>query len=163
MNVAMDSGDLLWVFVAAIVAGLGGLFVIGIRIGFSTIIRKARDGYIGWFKDAVDEHVEPKFAQQREEANARDISLRENTEEVARKLEETTISTVEVLSLTTLKISEDVSQKLQKHIEDEEGLMEAGFVKALEPMEEKMDGHIASDAESFSRIENKIDGLKKES
>lgn len=73
-----SQSDIGWVALSAFVTVLAGALAIRTKIGLSWVGRKIKEAFNRAFAEAVDEHVEPKFAQLREESLQAAAEVRED-------------------------------------------------------------------------------------
>lgn len=142
----MGPRDAAWAFVAAVAAAAGGWFAFKTRLGLSWVARKMREAFNNAFRDAVDEHVEPKFAQ-----------LRTETVAIATALEQKVETTAAALKVDTEATAGKVEALLAEHTAAEQGAVRETIDAALAPLTQTVEAHVADDVRRLGRIEAKLD------
>lgn len=85
--IAFGAVDATWTAAAAFGAAMATWAAIKFRASCRWVLERAKAGFLGWFSEAVDEHVEPKFERLRHETEvaAAEVKqeLRDHTENEA--------------------------------------------------------------------------------
>lgn len=141
----LGQSDAWWLVLGGFGAALGAWLFVRFRLGGGWLIRKARNGYLGWFKEAVDEHVAPQFEEMR-------VDRAEIKTELAAQQDIVTSAIADVR--TELVAQQDlVRADLAERTAMEAESMTRIVHEQLVPLVGVVEGHVAADAEAFTNLD----------
>jgi hypothetical protein len=132
--------DAFWYVVAAVGVGVLSAIAYGTRTFLRWLIGWAKREYLDWFAEAIDTHVEPKFAAIRQDTAARADEVKED------------------LRLHTLEEGEVVRGVVKAEVAPLRTMLDSGTAmfahleESLTRTESKLTEHMAHDDAVFDRV-----------
>jgi hypothetical protein len=137
--IAFDGSQALWYIVAGVGAAVAVAWVASVRRFARWVGRRAKAAYFEWFREAVDEHVEPKFVALREQTEVAAEEVKQNSLTAAAAIKEEAIKTAVAVRDEMLATADTVKEELRVHTE-EEGRIVAEIVReAIDPIKVTLD------------------------